>query len=54
VRLYDTVRDGENAWNQFSLNCKSSLQTKRNIESQIDDGAGYLNDILSNIIEEKG
>jgi viroplasmin and RNaseH domain-containing protein len=54
VRLYDTIRDGENACNHFSLNCKSSLQTKRNIESQIDDGARYLNDILSNIIKKRG
>jgi ribonuclease HI len=54
VRLYDNITDGENAWNAYSSNCKSSLQSKRNIESQLVDGCGYFNGILSNIIEETG
>jgi hypothetical protein len=54
VRLYDTVRDGQNAWNAYSRNCTTSLQTKRNIEAKIDPGCGYYNGILSNILEETG
>jgi ribonuclease HI len=54
VRLYDTVRDGNNAWNEYSSNCRTSLQSKRNIEAQIYNGQGYHNSILSNILEEKG
>jgi hypothetical protein len=54
VRLYDKVRDGQNAWNAYNSNCLTSLQTKRNIEAQIDSGCGYYNDILSNILEETG
>jgi ribonuclease HI len=41
VRLYDTVRDGENAWNAYSGRCKSLLQSKSNIEEQIYNGSGY-------------
>jgi hypothetical protein len=52
VRLYDTLRDGQNAWNTYNSNCLTSLQTKRNIEEQIDSGCGYYNGILSNILEE--
>jgi viroplasmin and RNaseH domain-containing protein len=54
VRLYDSVRDAKNSWDAYSFNCNSSLQTKRNIEAQIVNGCGYVNGILSNILEEKG
>jgi ribonuclease HI len=54
VRLYDCVREGQQAWQSYSLNCKSSLQTKRSIESQIFNGTGYMSGILSNIVEETG
>jgi hypothetical protein len=36
------------------MNCKSSLQTKRNIEAQIANDDGYFNGILSNIVSETG
>jgi ribonuclease HI len=52
VRLYDTKIDGENAWNAYNLNCRTTLQPKRNIEAEIDGGCGYYNDILSKILEE--
>ena len=55
VRLYDTLRDGENSWNSYYLNCGTTLLTKRNIEAEIDNGSGgYFNGILSNIVEETG
>jgi hypothetical protein len=55
VRLYDTLKDGENAWNSYYLNCGTTLLTKRNIEAEIDNGSGgYYNGILSNIVEETG
>jgi ribonuclease HI len=54
VRLYDSVRDGEEAWNSYRLNCTSSLQTKRNIEDQIFNGSGYMSNILSNIVDQAG
>jgi viroplasmin and RNaseH domain-containing protein len=54
VRLYDSPRDAKNSWDAYSVNIFSSLQTKRNIEAKIRDGCGYVNGILSNILEEKG
>jgi hypothetical protein len=54
VRLYDTKRDGENAWNAYNLNCRTTLQPKRSIEAEIDSGCGYYIGILSKILEETG
>jgi ribonuclease HI len=54
VRLYDSIRDGKNSWDAYNVNCKTSLQSKRNIEAQIDDGCGYVNGILSNILNDEG
>jgi hypothetical protein len=54
VRLYDSVSDGKNAWESYNLSTTTSLQSKRNIEAYIFNGSGYMNDILSNIVEESG
>jgi hypothetical protein len=52
--LYDSIRDGKNSWDAYNVNCKISLQSKRNIEAQIDNGCGYVNEILSNILNDEG
>jgi viroplasmin and RNaseH domain-containing protein len=53
VRLYDNVKEGENAWEIYRKKITSTLLKKTRIEEIISNNGGYYNAMLSNIVRKK-